>query len=82
MPRNIGFAFVAMVIGLAACISQEEMRADDEADCVSFGFQRGTPDFANCLQQESLAQRSRLNSLDAAGWYGPLWYAPPPLMRR
>jgi hypothetical protein len=45
-----------MLIGLAACVSPEELRARDEAACARFGFQPGTPDFAVCLQRESLAR--------------------------
>ena len=63
--------FIAL-LSLASCISPEELRQEDEAACQSYGFQRGTPDFAACLQRENLARRYR------ADWYGagPFWYGP------
>jgi len=74
-----------MLIGLAACVSPEELRRADEAACTSFGFKQGTPDFAACLQRESLARR--YGSVAPGpfgpypwGWYGPGWYPPPPGM--
>ena len=54
-----------VILGLAACVSPAEMRAEDEAACASYGFPRGTVDFASCLQRENLARR-----------YGP-WVGPP-----
>jgi hypothetical protein len=54
-----------MVLGLVACESAEQLRAQDEAACASYGFPRGTIDFANCMQRENLARR-----------YGP-WLGPP-----
>jgi hypothetical protein len=46
MSRNgVDIAALAiMLVGLAARVSAEELRAQDEADCRSFGFQPGTPD--------------------------------------
>ena len=72
-----------MLYGLAACDSPEELRAHDEAACASYGFQPGTPDFAACLQRESLARR--YYAPPPPGWYwpglyGPGWYPPPPGM--
>lgn len=58
--------WAGLLASLAACASPEEIHAQDEAACASFGFQQGTPDFAACMQRESLARR-----------YGP-WYGPPP----
>jgi len=49
--------FIALLVALASCVTPEELRAQDEAACLSYGFQRGTPDFAACLQRESLARR-------------------------
>ena len=56
---------------LAACISPEELRREDEAACVSFGFQPGTSDFAACLQRESLARRYQLTP--QYPMWGPPW---------
>ena len=59
---------------LAACVSPEELRREDEAACVGYGFQPGTNDFAACLQRESLARRYQLTP-DYPGW-GPGWGRP------
>lgn len=67
-------ASAMMLASLTACVSAEELRAQDEASCRSFGFQPGTPDFASCLQRESLARR--YYSYPPPGWYGPGWYGP------
>ncbi len=69
-----------MLLSLAACQSAEELRAQDESVCASYGFKPGTTDFANCLQRESLARRY---AAPQPGWYGPGgfgpgWYPPPP----
>jgi hypothetical protein len=64
---------LAIMLGLTACASPEELRAADEAACASYGFQPNTPDFAGCLQRESLA---RQYAPPPPGWYGPGWYPP------
>jgi hypothetical protein len=46
-----------LLAALAGCVSPEELRQADEAQCAGYGFQSGTPDFAACLQRESLARR-------------------------
>jgi hypothetical protein len=84
MSRNAALvlraAAVIMLAGLTACVSLEELRAQDEATCRSFGFQPGTPDFAACLQRESLARRyaAPQPAWWGPGWFGPGWYPPPP----
>jgi hypothetical protein len=50
-------ALTLMLAGLTACASPEEIRAADEAACSSYGFQPSTPEFAACLQRESLARQ-------------------------
>jgi hypothetical protein len=69
----------AALVGLAGCVSPEELRAEDEATCAGYGFQRGTPDFAACLQQESLARRysPALYGPPYLGPERPWWYLPP-----
>jgi hypothetical protein len=62
-----------MLAGLTACASPEEIRAGDEAACSSYGFQPNTPDFAACLQRQSLA---REYSAPPAAQYGPGGYGP------
>jgi hypothetical protein len=65
---------VGMILtGLSACASPEEIRAGDEAACRSDGFQPNTPDFAACLQRQSLA---RQYSAPPAAQYGPAGYGP------
>jgi hypothetical protein len=66
MSRNgVDIAALAiMLVGLAACVSPEELRAQDDADCRGFGFQ---------LQRESLARRYYA---PPPGWYGPGWWGP------
>lgn len=46
-----------VLLGVAACASPEELRRQDEAACTSYGFKPGTPEFATCLQRESIARR-------------------------
>jgi hypothetical protein len=81
LSRYLGMSalFAAVLAGLAACASPEQIRAEDEATCVGYGFQRGTPDFAGCLQQESLARRYS-PALYGPPYFGPerpWWYVPP-----
>jgi hypothetical protein len=57
MRRSAVVALLGLaLIGLCACASPEELRAQDEAACTGYGFQPGTPQFAECLQRESLAR--------------------------
>ena len=49
--------FLIAAVALAGCASPEDMRRADEAACAGYGFAPGTPDFASCLQRESLARR-------------------------
>lgn len=67
---------LVLTAGLAGCASPEQLRAADEAACTSFGFQQGTPDFANCLQRESLARR--YDPALYGGGFGPGFYGPRP----
>lgn len=64
-------AFAPMLVGLVACMTPEQLRAADEAACTGYGFQRGTPDFAACLQRESLWRRYQTAY---PAWYGPGGY--------
>jgi hypothetical protein len=52
-------SFLALAISamLTGCATEEELRRMDEATCTSYGFERGTVDFSNCLQRESLGRR-------------------------
>ena len=66
-------ALALMLAGLAACASPEEIRAGDDAACSSYGFQPNTPEFAACLQRQTLARQ--YSGPPMAG-YGPGWYGP------
>lgn len=68
MRRNFALALAGSVLALAgSCVSPEELRREDEARCAGYGFQTGTPEFANCLQRENLAR------LYAASPPAPYW---------
>jgi hypothetical protein len=58
MPCRTSVALAALIaLGLAGCGTAADLRRMDEARCLDYGFQQGTPDFAACLQRESLARR-------------------------
>jgi hypothetical protein len=42
--------------GLVACASAEEQHQADANACQGYGFAQGTPEFANCMQQQQLAR--------------------------
>ena len=75
----ISALFGTAMAGLAGCASPEQLRAEDEATCAGYGFQRGTAEFAGCLQQESLARRysPALYGPPYIGPERPWWYVPP-----
>jgi hypothetical protein len=57
MRRNLALALAGCALALAGSrVSPEGLRREDEARCAGYGFQTGTPEFANCLQRESLAR--------------------------
>ena len=57
LPKRAALALVVSWMALTGCATEEELRKSDEATCVSYGFQRGTTEFANCLQRENIARR-------------------------
>jgi hypothetical protein len=63
---GLGLTLLACALALASSVSPEELRREDEATCVGYGFHTGTEACASCLQKESLA-RAALTS-----------YPPPP----
>ncbi len=71
-------ATIAALVTLAGCVSDAELRQQDEAQCASYGFKPGTDAFATCLQQENLGRRYRLDQMQM--WPGPpyWWSMPPP----
>ena len=58
MARNIAHASLCALglLSVSACVSAQELRAQDEAACIRYGFRPGTADFAACLQQQDLAR--------------------------
>src|SRR5690348_9664725 len=84
MTRLLAIA-VAMLSVLTGCASPEEIRAADEAACISNGFQPNTPGFAGCLQRARLARQYPPQPIAGYGpgiaGYGPSrngpgWYIP------
>jgi len=71
---------LAALATLAGCVSDAELRQQDETQCTSYGFKPNTDAFATCLQQENLARRYQLEQYQA--WPGPpYWWTmpvPPP----
>ncbi|WLR93523.1 hypothetical protein [Shinella zoogloeoides] len=57
-PRLAALAATAML--LAGCQTAEEIRANDENRCVSYGFRPRTDAFAACLQRIDLDRRESL----------------------
>jgi hypothetical protein len=79
MSRQIACAalLLGLLLPLAGCVTPEQLRQEDEAACLSYGFHQGTPDFAACLQRESLARRYAATPWWGAppyGWEGPGWH--------
>jgi hypothetical protein len=59
---------------VAACVSPEELRRQDEATCAGYGFYPGTDAFSACLQHESLARRYLTSPAPYwGGFWGPYW---------
>jgi hypothetical protein len=40
-------------------VSLEQIRADEQATCTGYGFEAGSPDFANCMMTVDQARRNR-----------------------
>ncbi|MGG6894579.1 MULTISPECIES: hypothetical protein [Rhizobium] len=52
------FSLLAIAFVLSSCQTAEEIRAADEARCGSYGFKRGSENFANCLMNQDLSRRA------------------------
>jgi hypothetical protein len=69
----------ALLLGLACsgCVTTQDLRAEDEARCRSYGFRVPGEAYSNCLLQLDLdraaARRARFDRFDD-GFYGPGWY--------
>jgi outer membrane murein-binding lipoprotein Lpp len=75
MKRMVPFAFAALGMLLAGCVSPEEQRAMDQQTCAQYGFAPGTDAFANCMmttgqkrqdQQAADRRQQEMNSAIAA----------------
>jgi hypothetical protein len=57
----LSLVLAAAAIGLSACqtLTPEQRRAADEAECLRYGFRRGTDGFAGCLQRIDLYRRAQ-----------------------
>jgi hypothetical protein len=69
------WAGIVAVAGLAflvsGCMTAEERRAADEAQCRSYGFRGRTDAFAECLQRLDLFRRAE-NRRDLDTWDRPV----------
>jgi hypothetical protein len=57
MPKRRALVVAVSWVALAGCATEEELRREDEATCTSYGFQRSTTEFSQCLQRERIARR-------------------------
>jgi hypothetical protein len=57
IPKRAAVILAGSLVMLTGCTTEAELRKRDEAACISYGFQRSTIEFANCLQRESIARR-------------------------
>jgi hypothetical protein len=70
-------SILATVVLLSGCetLTPQEQRARDEQTCNSYGFRRGTDNFANCLMRLDLDRRADYRSFrDSQNddfWGGP-----------
>ncbi|MDL2401032.1 hypothetical protein [Rhizobium mayense] len=73
-------SLIVVALVLSACQTAEEIRAADEARCSSYGFRRGTENFANCLMNQDLSrradQRAFMESNDDFFWGPPYVVGP------
>jgi hypothetical protein len=81
MPRasvGLALAVCATTLAFSSCVSLEELRHEDDATCVGYGFHPDTDTFAACLQRESLARRALTSYLSPPyrgywGYWGRWW---------
>ena len=66
---EFAWATCALALSVSSCVTPEELRREDEATCVGYGFHPGTDAFASCLQKESLARRA-LTSYPPSPYWG------------
>ena len=68
LPALLALALVLPALG--GCVSPQERRAEDEAQCRSYGFRPGTDGFANCLQNRDLDRSAERRQLLTGPGYG------------
>lgn len=72
MLKAMMCALGLFLVSACTVITPEQIRANDETRCTSYGFHRGTDAFARCLQQIDMARRAEVRSaLDDPWFYGP-----------
>lgn len=59
---------VFVCLGLAACVSPEQQRAQDNSACAGYGFARGSDGYANCLMQTNMARDAAERQKMAQFW--------------
>lgn len=59
---------VCACLGLAACVSPEQQRAQDNSTCDGYGFARGSDGYANCLMQTNMARDAAEREKMAQFW--------------
>lgn len=71
MPKRIAMVLLTSVslLAVAGCVSDAELRKQDEAQCMGYGFKPGTTDFANCMQREDFARRYNYPALSQPYWH-------------
>jgi hypothetical protein len=64
------FAFLAVVLFLAACVSPEQRavarQAADRDQCINYGFQEGTDAYAECRMTIDQQRRARKAAITGA----------------
>jgi hypothetical protein len=63
---------IALTVLLGGCVTPEEQRAADEAQCRAYGFKHRNDAFAECLQRLDLDRRAtRRDAFERDAWIGP-----------
>ncbi|MET0940408.1 MAG: hypothetical protein ABWY13_03500 [Mesorhizobium sp.] len=77
---RLGILAVGCLPLLSGCMTAEQQRAADEAQCRSYGFTKRNDAFAACLQRIDLARQAELQANSGFyGWNRPVvFYAVPP----
>ena len=57
------YLVIALAVLLAACGG-----SPFQSTCANYGFEQGTPEFAGCLQRESISFQRSIDSMFQPGW--------------